>query len=70
MKRDIQGKEYLELVKERQTKTRTGTDIKDVRTLNPKIFATNNEKCPVTLYKHYRSLRPADMLKDDNKFYI
>ena len=35
LKTDINNKEYLELVRERQTKTRTGADIKNTRTLNP-----------------------------------
>jgi hypothetical protein len=30
-KNDMFGHEYLELVKERQTKTRTGADVNDVR---------------------------------------
>lgn len=45
------GHEYLEFIKERQTKTRTGADVNNVRKTNPKIFATNDENCPVKLYK-------------------
>lgn len=70
LKSDTFGHEYLELVKERQTKTRTGADVNDVRKTNPKIFATNDENCPVKLYKLYASLRPVDMNKDDDKSYL
>jgi hypothetical protein len=70
LKTDINNKEYLELVRERQTKTRTGADIKNTRTLNPKIYATQDGRCPVALYKLYKCLRPADMCKDNDKFYI
>jgi hypothetical protein len=65
LKTDINNKEYLELVRERQTKTRTGADIKNTRTLNPKIYATQDGRCPVALNKLYKSLRPADMCKDN-----
>ena len=70
LKTDINNKEYLELVRERQTKTRTGADIKNTRTLNPKIYATQDGRCPVALYKLYKCLRPAHMCKDNDKFYI
>ena len=42
------GIEYLEL-QERQTKTRTGTNISDVREITPKIYATpeDKERCPL-----------------------
>lgn len=70
LKSDTFGHEYLELVKERQTKTRTGADVNAVRKKNPKIFATNDENCPVKLYKLYASLRPVDMNKDDDKSYL
>jgi hypothetical protein len=70
LKSDTFGHEYLELVKERQTKTRTGADVNDVRKTNPKIFAKNDENCPVKLYKLYASLRPVDMNKDDDKSYL
>lgn len=70
LKTDLNNKEYLELVREQQTKTRAGADIKNTRTLNPKIFETQDDRCPVTLYKLYKKLRPAEMCKDTDKFYI
>lgn len=51
LKSDMYGHEYLELVKERQTKTWTSEEVNDVRNTNPKIFATNDENCLVKLYK-------------------
>jgi len=53
LKSDMFGHGYLEFVKERQTKTRTGADVNVVRKTNTKIFATNDENCPVKLYKLY-----------------
>jgi len=41
------GKEYLEF-DERQTKTRTGSDCRDIRAMPPKMFATDgSEKDPI-----------------------
>ena len=41
------GQEYLEF-KERETKTRSGNDPRNVRAIASKMFAVpNNEKCPV-----------------------
>ena len=41
------GQEYLEF-NERETKTRSGNDPRNVRAIAPKMFAVpNNEKCPV-----------------------
>ena len=58
--RDIQCKEYLELVKERQTKTRSGADIQ--------VFGHLTLKSLPPTMKNALRLKPADMLKDD--FYI
>ena len=47
------GQVYLEL-NERETKTRSGNDPRNVRAIAPKMFAVpNNEKCPVKAYKLY-----------------
>ncbi|XP_053393690.1 uncharacterized protein LOC128555440 [Mercenaria mercenaria] len=65
------GIEYLRL-QERQTKTRTGSNVHDVRQITPKIFATADdpERCPVGMYKLYKSKRPQTFCEPDHPFYI
>ena len=59
------GQEYLEF-NERETKTRSGNDLRNLRAIGPKMFAVpNNEKCPVMAYKVYAGKRPAEMKTDD-----
>ena len=63
------GKEDLEF-NERETKTRSGNDPRNVRAIARKMFAVpNNEKCPVKAYKVYAEKRPAEMKTDDAPFY-
>ena len=53
-----QRQDYLEF-NERQTKTRTGSDYRDVRTAPPKVFATDeSEKGPFAVYKFFSEKRP------------
>ena len=62
--------EYLEF-NERQTKTRTGSDCSDVRTVPPKMFATDGtERDPVAVYKCFARKRPEEMNQDDAPFYL
>ena len=64
------GQEYLEF-NERETKTCSGNDPRNVRAIAPKMFAVpNNEKCPVKAYKVYAEKRPAEMKTDDALFYL
>ena len=49
-------KEFLEL-NERQTKTRTGTDLKNIRQQKPRMYATDGEECAIKTYKAYADLR-------------
>ncbi|CAH3140963.1 unnamed protein product, partial [Porites evermanni] len=49
LKETADGKEYLEF-NERQTKTRTGSDCRDIRAMPPKMFATDgSEKDPIVV---------------------
>ena len=66
---DSDGIEYLQFT-ERQTKTRTGVNIRDVRTVTPKAWATGDERCPVAAYKRYRQLRPQGFIHPDTPFYL
>ena len=64
------GQEYLEF-NERETKTRTGIDPRNVRTIAPKMFAVpNNEKCPVKAYKVYKEKQPAEMKIDNAPIWL
>ena len=71
MKTASDGTEYLEL-NERQTKTRTGANLNDVRAVTPKVFATpeDPERCPIETYKFYCEKRPVDFCEADHPFYI
>lgn len=68
---DGQGQEYLDFV-ERQTKTRTGENPRDVRKVKPKMWSNseNVSRCPVAVYKQYCLLRPSDFCNPDDPFYL
>ena len=59
-------------MKERNTKTRTGTDVKNKREIPQRAWANvnNQSRCPVEAYKLYKSKRPANFCKADDPFYI
>ena len=70
LKETADSKEYLEF-NERQTKTRTGSDCRDIRAMAPKMFATDgSEKDPIVVYKLYAQKRPEKMNEDDSPFYL
>ena len=71
LKRDSDGREYLEL-RERQTKTRTGEDIRNVCKVAPRAWENgeNPERCPVAAYKLFRSKRPKKYCDAEDPFYI
>lgn len=66
---DAKGNEYL-VYTERQTKTRSGVDVSNVRKVSPKMFSTGAERDPVAAYKIYRDKRPENMMADDAPFYL
>lgn len=63
------GREYLEFT-ERLTKTRDGNGKENVRKVKPKMYATNNDRDPVKLYKTYIDRRGDDAKKADFPFYL
>ena len=70
LKETADGKEYLEF-NERQTKTRTGSDCRDIRAMPPKMFATDgSEKDPIVVYNLYARKRPEKMNEDDSPLYL
>ena len=65
------GAQWLEY-NERQTKTRTGENPRDIRKVKPKMWATpeNPDKCPVEIYKLYQAKRPDAYNAPDDPFYV
>ena len=68
---DESGQEYLSFL-ERQTKTRQGENINDVRKVKPKLWAnfSNQERCPIFVYKKYSEKRPEGFSTPSDPFYI
>jgi hypothetical protein len=65
--KDPEGTEYLQYT-ERQTKTRTGIDPKNVRKVKTKMFSTLTERNPVAAYKKYSEMRPLSMNTPESPF--
>ena len=66
LKETADGKECLEF-NERQTKTRTGSDCRDIRAMPPKMFATDgSEKDPIVVYKLYAQTK--EWFKSGSRF--
>ncbi|XP_061191553.1 uncharacterized protein LOC133199700 [Saccostrea echinata] len=63
------GTEYLEY-NERQTKTRTGDNIVDIRQVKPKMFSSGDIRDPVQSYKLYSAKRPLGFSSDEDPFYL
>ena len=72
MKRDSEGTRFVELCRERQTKTRTGENLRNLRAKKPQMYEnkSNPDRCPVNSYLAYRAHRPAEMLADESPFYL
>ena len=66
----LTGQERLVWLAERGTKTRIGQEHGHQRSFQPKIFATDNNRCPIKFYKAFESHRPAEMKKPDSPFYL
>ena len=71
LKTDADGLDYLEF-SERSTKTRQGGDTTNLRQVKPKIWenTSNKGRCPVSVFKKYMQLRPADYCNENDPFYI
>ena len=63
------GVQYIEL-NERQTKTRTGANIADVREVTPKIFESGGDNDPIKMFKIYAEKRPLDFSGPEDPFYL
>jgi len=70
LKTTADGVEFLEY-NERQTKTRTGTEPKDMHAVKPKMFSVlSSDRDPVKAFHLYASKRPEQMKSDDIPFYL
>lgn len=64
------GNEVISWLAERVTKTRSGKENGHRRAFSPTAQANNTVKCPVLLYKAFRSHRPTEMNQNDSPFYL
>ncbi|CAH3041688.1 unnamed protein product, partial [Porites lobata] len=64
------GQEVLVWLAERGTKTRHGQERGHQRAFEPKIYATNTARCPVSFYKKFRSHRQVEMNVPESSFYL
>ena len=71
LKTDNSEVQYL-IFSERQTKTRSGDNTRNVRAVTPKLYANtaNSKRCPIEVYKMYASKRPLNYCADESPFYI
>ena len=70
LRQTTNGEEFLEY-SERQTKTRTGENPRDVRQIKPKMFSVpGSEKDPVAAYQLYAKKRQTEMNDSDAPFYL
>lgn len=67
--KDENGVEYIQFNDLKPTKTRQGGLRMKRRSQLPKMFATNDSKCPVSVFKAYLSHRPAKM-KNSGPLYL
>lgn len=69
--RDSDGNEFIEF-NERQTKTRPGSNPKNVRAVPPRAWANpdNPTRCPVANYKTYKARRPSKYCNPDDPYYV
>ena len=71
MRRRPQGRDYVEWITERGSKTRTGQhEFVPDRTFNPKMYVTGGSHCPVSIFKEYLARRPPEMAAADSPFYL
>ena len=70
IKTNADGLRYVKFPTERQTKTRTGENPKNVRESKPKMFENrdNPERSPVTTYLASKQQRLSEMMDDNSPF--
>ena len=72
LKTDSEGNRFIEFNIERQTKTRTGENPRNIREKKPKMYEgkSNADRCPVNTYLAYKEHRPTSMMTDESPFYL
>lgn len=75
LKKDTEGKEYLEYNTERQTKTRTGENPMSRISIKPRMYENlsadpERNPDPVFLYKLYKAKRPESYMDNNAPFYL
>ena len=72
LKTDLEGNRFVEFSKERQTKTRTSKNPRNLREKKPQMYENKNnpDRCPINTYLAYKNHRPADMMTDESPFYL
>ena len=69
--KDSSGEEFIQHVRERQTKTRTGNDPSYSKVIKTKAWGHENPNtCPVNALRVFRSKRPGSMMKTDSPFFL
>ena len=65
------GREYVMWVTERGSKTRTGgKDSMPEHYFDPRMYATNTDRCPVKMFKTYIDRKPEPMKQPESPFYL
>ena len=67
---DEDGRELLVWLSERGTKNRKGQEIGHGRAVQPKVYATGTNRCPIMMYKMFKSHRPGEMNSQDSPFFL
>lgn len=72
LKVDTNGDEYLQYCRERQTKTRQGDNVNNIRKGGPIAMENklDRSRCPVFAYKLFSQKRPESTKTDNFPFYI
>ena len=72
LKTDSEGNRFIEFNIERQTKTGTGENPRNIREKKPKMYEdkSNADRCPVNTYLAYKEHRPTSMMTNESPFYL
>ena len=69
--KDASGEEFIQHVKERQPKTRTGADPNNSKEIMTTAWANDNpNRSPVNAFQIFTSKFPAKMMKPDSPFFL
>ena len=68
LKTDSEGNRFIEFSIERQTKTCTGENPRNIREKKPNMYKEKSDAdgCPVSTYLAYKEHRPTSMMTDES----